>query len=129
MINIPLNFWQMEIIMILGILTNILARVNRINQQTDAEIPLNKILGKFFRKEIFSYGMSLIITGITAYAFVYMKQFEKPTLAEVREASKYVIYAVFGLYAFGIVNQYLFYMWLGRIQSKTGIDIDIIKKD
>lgn len=129
MINIPLNFWQMELIMLCGILTHILAKVNGINHKSPADILWTDILRKFFAKEWASYGMSLIITCIVAYSFVYVKRFEHPTIAEVREASKWVILAVPILYIFGVLNQWAFYWLLGRIQSKGKVDIDILKEN
>lgn len=106
MINIPLNFWQMEAIMLAGVLTHILAKVNSINHKSPANILWTNILQTFFQKEWASYGMSFIITCITAYTFVYIKQFEHPTISEVREASKYVILAVPILYLWGVLNQW-----------------------
>lgn len=129
MINIPLTFWQMELIMFMGILTHILAKVNSINHKSPPNILWTVILQKFFQKEWASYGMSLIITGIVAYSFIYMKQFEHPTIAEVKEASKWVILAVPILYLFGVLNQWAFYWLLGRIQSKGKVDIDILKEN
>ncbi len=115
--------------MLAGVLTHILAKVNSINHKSPASIMWINILKTFFQKEWASYGMSFIITCITAYTFVYVKQFEHPTLSEVREASKYVILAVPILYIFGVLNQWVFYWILGRIQSKGKVDIDILKEN
>lgn len=115
--------------MFFGILTHILAKVNGINHKSPPDILWTDILRKFFQKEWASYGMSLIITCIVAYTFVYIKQFEHPTIAEVRAASKWVILAVPVLYLFGVLNQWAFYWLLGRIQSKGKVDIDILQEN
>lgn len=127
MINIPLPFYAMWLIMLAGVLTNVLARVNGINQQSPENILWNTILSKFFKKEWASYGMSVIFTGITAYSFVFMKQFNNPNNAEISKWAKWIPLAVIFFYFFGVLNQWIFYKILGRIQSKGQIDVKMIQ--
>jgi hypothetical protein len=128
MINIPLPFYAMWIIMLCGVLTNILARVNAINHRSPDNILWYNILKKFFQKEWASYGMSVIFTGIVAYSFVFMKQFEKVDNAEITRWAKWIPLAVIVLYFFGVLNQWIFYKILGRIQSKGQVDVEILKE-
>lgn len=127
MINIPLSFGAMWVIMLAGVLTHILAKVNSINQKSPSNILWTHILKKFFQKEWASYGMSLIITAVVAYSFVYMKQFEHPDNEEISYWAKWIPVAVPVLYLFGVLNQWAFYWILGRIQSKGKVDIDILQ--
>lgn len=128
MINIPLPFYAMWLIMLAGVLTNILARINGINQQSPDDILLETILKKFFKKEWASYGMSLVFTGIIAYSFVYMKQFNNPNNAEISKWAKWIPLAVVFFYFVGVLNQWIFYKILGRIQSKGQIDVKMIQE-
>lgn len=129
MINIPLSFLAMWAIMIAGILTNILARVNAINQKTPDNVRWSSVLQSFFRKEWASYGMSLIFTGIVSFSFQYMKQFSNADNAEISKWAKWLPLAVLILYFIGVLNQWIFYKILGRIQTKTGgVDTDLIDK-
>lgn len=128
MIIIPLSFFAMWIIMLCGVLTNCLAKINNINKRSPDHILWHTILKKFFRKEWASYCMSIIFTGVVAYSFVYMKQFEKIDNAEITKWAKWIPLAVLFLYGFGILNQYLLYRWLGRIQSDGKIDTDILEE-
>ncbi len=129
MINIPLSFFAMWIIMLAGVFTHILAKVNSINHKTDSELQWNLILKKFFQKEWASYGMSVIFISIIAYSFQYMKQFENPDNAEISYWAKWIPLAVIALYFIGVINQWIFYFILGRIQSKGKVDIDILKNN
>lgn len=129
MINIPLSFFAMWAIMIAGILTNILARVNAINQKTPDSVRWESVLESFFRKEWASYGMSLIFTCIVAFSFQYMKQFSNADNAEISKWAKWVPLAVIFFYFFGVLNQWIFYKILGRIQTKGGgVDTELIDK-
>lgn len=127
MINIPLPFYAMWGIMLAGILTHILAKVNEVNQKSPEEILWYTILRKFFRKEWASYGMSVIFTGILAYSFVYMKQFDNASNAEISKWAKWIPLAVLILYFIGVLSQWIFYKILGRIQGRGQIDVDILK--
>lgn len=127
MINIPLPFWGMWLIMLAGVITHILAKINQINHNSPAEIMWWSILKKFFRKEWASYGMSLIFTAIIAFSFQYMKQFERMDNEEISKWAKWLPLAVIILYFIGVVNQWLFYLILGRIQSKGRVDVDILR--
>lgn len=127
MINIPLSFGAMWFIMFCGILTNALAKINSINRVTPVSIPYKQVLGTFIRKEFASYGMSIIATGIIAFSFVYMKQFQKVDNEEITKWAKWIPLAVIILYVIGIVIMYALYRLLGRIQDKTGIDIELLK--
>lgn len=129
MINIPLSFMAMWVIMLAGVLTHILAKVNSINHKTDNDVKWNAVLKKFFQKEWASYGMSIIFISIIAYSFHYMKQFENPDNAEISYWSKWIPLAVIALYFIGVINQWIFYFVLGRIQSKGKVDIDILKNN
>lgn len=129
MINIPLSFFAMWAIMIAGILTNILARVNAINQKTPDNVRWMSVLQSFFRKEWASYGMSLIFTGIVAFSFQYMKQFNNESNVEISKWAKWIPLAVIFLYFVGVLNQWIFYKILGRIQTKSGaVDTELIDK-
>jgi hypothetical protein len=127
MINIPLPFFAIWAIMLLGVLTHILAKIKSITDKTPEDIPLGIVIKKFFRKEWASYGMSLIFTGVAAYSFIFMKRFENPSNAEISYWARWIPLSVILLYFFGVVNQWGFYWILGRIQSKGKIDIDILK--
>lgn len=129
MINIPLSFAAMWSIMLAGVLTHILAKINHINHNSPADILWTDILRKFFAKEWASYIMSLVFTGIVAFSFQYMKQFENPDNAEISRWAKWLPLAVLFLYLFGVLNQWVFYWILGRIQSKGKVDIDILKNN
>ncbi len=129
MINIPLSFLAMWIIMLAGVMTHILAKVNSINHKSPSHILWTDILKKFFQKEWASYGMSIIFISIIAYSFQYMKQFENPDNAEISYWSKWIPLAVIALYFVGVINQWIFYFILGRIQSKGKVDIDILKNN
>lgn len=129
MINIPLSFTAMWLIMFAGIMTNLLAKVNEINQKSPEEILWYNILRKFIKKEWASYGMSIIFTGIIAYSFYYMKQFDNANNAEISKWAKWIPLAVLVLYFVGVLNQWVFYKILGRIESKGNIDTAILKKE
>lgn len=126
MINIPLPFLGMWAIMFAGIVTHILAKVNDINHKSPANILWYDILKMFFQKEWASYGMSLIFTGIIAFSFQFMKQFQKVDNAEITTWAKWLPLSVIVLYFIGVLNQWLFYVILGRIQSKGKVDVDIL---
>lgn len=129
MINIPLPFMAMWGILLLGALTHILGKINTINQQSPSDIPFGHIFKRFFQKEWASWGMSVIITFVIAFSFHYMKQFENITNAEISYWSRWIPLAVLILYLIGVLNQWVFYYVLGRIQSKAGkIDVDILEK-
>ena len=129
MINIPLSFGAMWVIMFAGIMTHVLAKVNSINHKSPPDILWTDILKKFIQKEWASYGMSVIFTCIIAYSFTYMKQFENTTNAEISAWAKWIPLAVLILYFVGVINQWIFYFILGRIQSKGKVDIDILKNE
>jgi hypothetical protein len=116
-------------IMIAGILTNILARVNDINQKTPDNVRWGSVLQSFFQKEWASYGMSLIFTGIISFSFQYMKQFSNADNTDISKWAKWIPLAVIFFYFFGVLNQWIFYKILGRIQTKAGgVDTDLIDK-
>lgn len=128
MINIPLPFLAMWVIMFAGVITNFLAKVNEVNQKSADEILWYDILRKFIRKEWASYGMSIIFTGIIAYSFEFMKQFDNASNAEISKWAKWIPLAVIALYFIGVLNQWVFYKILGRIERKGNIDTAIINK-
>lgn len=129
MINIPLPFYSMWLIMIAGVMTTFLAKINEVNQKSPEEILWWDIMKKFFRKEWASYCMSFIFTAIIAYSLQYMKQFDNASNAEISKWAKWIPLAVIILYFIGVLNQWIFYKILGRIQSKGSIDIQTLKKD
>lgn len=129
MINIPLPFLAIWGIMLAGVLTHALAKVKSITDKTPDNITWRLILYRFINKEWPSYGMSIIITLIAAYSLIFMKRFQKVDNAEISYWVKWMPLAVPGIYLFGVLNQWVFYMILGRIQRKGGVDVDIIKKD
>ena len=73
--------------------------------------------------------MSVIFISIIAYSFQYMKQFENPGNDEISYWAKWIPLAVIALYFIGVINQWIFYFILGRIQSKGKVDIDILKNE
>lgn len=127
MINIPLSFSAMWLIMLMGVLTHVLAKINKINHDTPDHIPFRQVVSKFFSKEWASYGMSIIFTGIIAYSFYFMKRFENISNQEITYWSKWIPLAVIFLYFFGVLNQWFFYWILGRIEKKGKTDIDLLK--
>jgi membrane-bound metal-dependent hydrolase YbcI (DUF457 family) len=126
MINIPLSFSAMWLIMLLGVLTHILAKINKINHETPGRISLKNVVYSFFEKEWASYGMSIIITAIVSYSFYYMKRFDHSSNAEITYWARWVPAAVIVLYLFGVLNQWVFYWILGRIEKKGGVNIDLL---
>lgn len=129
MINIPLPFYAMWIIMLLGVITHMLFKIKKITDSTPDDVPWKQVKDKFFRKEWPSYGISLIFTGIIAYSFVFMKQFNNPDNEEISRWAKWIPLSVLALYFIGVLNQWVFYKILGRIQNKGGeVDIDLLKK-
>lgn len=127
MINIPLSFGAMWAIMFAGILTTILADINKINHDSPDSIPLSQVVSKFFKKEWAAYGMSVIFTGIVAFSFQYMKQFDNSNNEEISKWGKWIPLAVIILYFFGVVNQWAFYKVLGRIKTNGKVDVDLLK--
>jgi len=128
MINIPLPFFAMWVIMLAGVLTHVLAKIKMITDKTPEEISWKIVARKFMNKEWASYGISIIFTCIVSFSFVYMKRFSNADNAEISYWAKWVPLAVIILYFFGVLNQWVFYFILGRIQSKGKIDIDILKE-
>lgn len=128
MINIPLPFWAMWLILLAGVATHVLYKLKKITDNTPEDILWNRVWLKFRNKEWPSYGMSLIATGIIAFTLEYIKQFDTSTTIEISRYAKYVPLAVPALYAIGIVLNILFYKWLGRIDSKGKIDVSELKK-
>jgi len=130
MINIPLPFLAMWAIMLAGVVTHMLFKIKKITDSTPNDMPWKLVKEKFLRKEWPSYFISIIFTCIIAYSFVFMKQFDNPNNAEISRWAKWLPLSVIILYFIGVLNQYLFYMILGRIQSKGGkIDVDILKEE
>lgn len=127
MINIPLPFLAIWGIMLAGILTHILAKIKKINDDSPDYIPWKQVVTKFLNKEWASYGMSIIFTGVMAYSFIFMKRFDNPTNAEISYWARWIPLSVLFLYFFGVLNQWAFYFILGRIQSKGKVDIDLLK--
>lgn len=127
MINIPLPFYAMWFIMFCGVVTNVLAKVNAINHKSPANIMWYDILKKFISKEWAAYGVSIIFTGIIAFSFEFMKKFDKVDAQEISRWAKYLPLSVLVLYFIGVLSQWIFYIVLGRIQSKGQVDIDILK--
>jgi len=127
MINIPLSFGAMWAIMFAGILTTILADINKINHDSPDDINLSQVVSKFFKKEWAAYGMSVIFTGIVAFSFQYMKQFDNASNAEISKWAKWIPLAVIVLYFFGVVNQWAFYKVLGRLKTNGKIDVDLLE--
>ena len=128
MINIPLPFWAMWLILLAGVATHVLYKLKKITDNTPDDILWNRVWVKFRNKEWPSYGMSLIATGIVAFTLEYIKQFDTSTTVEISRYAKYVPLAVPALYACGILINILFYKWLGRIDSKGKIDVSELKK-
>lgn len=128
MINIPLPFWAMWGIMLLGVLTKMLYDIKVITDKTPDSIIWKTILQKFFNKEWPSYGMAIIITGIISFSFEYIKQFDTSQNADINKWAKWVPLAVLILYAIGITSQLILYKFLGRIKSKGMIDESILKE-
>jgi hypothetical protein len=127
MINIPLSFSGMWLIMLLGVLTHILVKINKINHDTPSDISQDVVIMKFFKKEWASYGMSIIFTGIIAYSFYFIKRFDNSTNEEISRLAKFVPLAVLFFYGIGVLNQWIFYFLLGRISKKSGVDIDLLE--
>ena len=126
MINIPLPFWVMWAIMLLGVITNILKKINKINHETSSDIRWSKVLKQFFNKEWASYGMSVIFTAVLSYSFVYMKQFEKIDNAEVTKWAKWIPLAVIILYVVGLAFDHIIYWLLGKIDRQGSINTDLL---
>lgn len=126
MINIPLPFSAMWLIMLLGVVTNILSKINKINHETSEEIKWVDVVKKFFNKEWASYGMSVIFTGIVAYSFVYMKKFEKIDNEEITRWAKWIPAAVIILYIVGFAVDRIFYFLMGKIDKKGVINTDLL---
>lgn len=126
MINIPLPFYAMWLIMLLGVITNILSKINKINHETAEDIKWVTVVKKFLNKEWASYGMSIIFTGIVAYSFVYMKQFEKIDNTEITKWAKWIPAAVIILYIIGFAVDRIFYFLMGKIDKKGVINKDLL---
>jgi hypothetical protein len=127
MINIPLPFIAMWGIMLAGVFTHVLAKIKIITDKTPENVSWKQVLVKFRNREWPSYGMSLIFTGILAFSFVFMKRFSNPNNEEISYWQRWIPLSVIFLYFIGVLNQWLFYLILGRIQSKGKIDMDILK--
>lgn len=127
MINIPLPFAAIWAIMLAGVATHVLAKIKMIVDGTPDNIKWKDVVSKFFSKEWPSYGMSLIFTCILSYSFIFMKRFEKVDSEEISYWARWIPLSVIILYFVGVVNQWLFYMILGRIRSKGKVDMDLLK--
>ena len=129
MINIPLPFLAMWGILLAGVLTHILFKIKKITDGTPDDVPWKQVKDNFIRKEWPSYGISIIFTCIIAYSFVFMKQFDNPNNEEISRWAKWLPLSVLILYFIGFLNNWIFYMILGRIQAKGGkIDIETLKE-
>jgi hypothetical protein len=128
MINIPLPFFVMWLIMLAGVATHMLFKIKKITDITPPNVPWKQVKEKFIRKEWPSYCISFIFTCIIAYSFVFMKQFENPNNEEISRWAKWLPLSVLALYFIGVLNQWLFYWILGRIQSKGKIDYEILNE-
>lgn len=126
MINIPLPFLAIWGIMLLGVLTKMLYDIKIITDITPDSIKWKTVFARFFNKEWPSYGMAVIVTGILAYSFEYMKGFAKVDNAEITKWAKWIPLAVPIIYAIGIGWQLLFYKFLGRIKNKGLIDTSML---
>ena len=129
MINIPLPFPAIWVIMLAGVATHALAKVKSITDKTPDNISWKLVLSRFINKEWPSYGMSIIITCIASFSLVFMKRFDKIDNSEIVYWSKWIPLSVPIIYLFGVLNQWVFYAILGRIQSKGKVDVDVLKKD
>ncbi len=129
MINIPLPFIAMWAIMLSGVATHILFKIKKITDSTPDDMTWKMVKSKFIHKEWPSYGISIIFTCIIAYSFVFMKQFDNASNEEISKWAKWIPLSVLILYFIGFLNNWIFYMVLGRIQAKGGkIDIDTLKE-
>jgi len=129
MINIPLPFLSMWAIMLAGVVTHMLFKIKKITDSTPEDVSWKLVKAKFLHKEWPSYFISIIFTCILAYSFVFMKQFDNPNNEEISRWAKWLPLSVIILYFIGVLNQYLFYLILGRLQSKGKIDIDLLKEE
>lgn len=128
MINIPLPFWAMWLILLAGVATHVLYKLKKITDKTPDDILWNQVWLKFRNKEWPSYGMSFIATGIISFTFQFIKQFDTSSTAEISRYAKFVPLAVPILYAIGIIINIFLYRLLGRIESKGKIDMTILKE-
>ena len=129
MINIPLPFAAIWIIMLAGVATTALAKIQNITNNTPDNVGWNQVFKKFVNREWPSYAMSIIFTCIIAFSFVFMKKFVKVDNAEISYWARWIPLSVIILYFIGVLNQYVFYWILGRIQSKGGkVDLDLLKE-
>ena len=127
--DIQLPFYATWFLMILGIVTNMLAKVNKINHESPPDIKWKDILRTFFKKEWASYAMSFIFTGVIAFSFEFMKRFDHSSQQELNKYAKYIPFAVLFFYLLGFANQWAFYRLMGRIYSKAGVDTKILEED
>ncbi len=129
MINIPLPFWAMWLLLLAGVATHVLYKLKKITDNTPDDIAWKQVGKRFRNKEWPSYGMSFIATAIISFTFQYIKQFDTSTTAEISKYAKWVPLAVPILYVFGIVINIFLYKLLGRIEQKGKIDVTILKDE
>jgi len=125
---IPLPFIALWGIMLAGVLTNMFAKMKNIVDKTPEDIMWNVVFKRFLNREWPSYCMSIIFTCVIAYSFVFMKRFQKIDNEEISYWAKWIPLSVLILYIIGVINNWIFYYILGRIQSKGKIDMDILTK-
>lgn len=128
MINVLLSYWAMWFLLLLGVLINILAKVNYMNHNSPSDIMWTSILKAFFKKEWASYGMSLICTGVFAYQLMFLRHFENLD-AKIARYSWIVPLTPIILMLIGILNQWLLYKAIGRITNKGKVDVDILQAE
>ena len=127
MINIPLPFFVMWAVLLLGVLTSMLVKIKNITDATPDDVQWKMVIRKFFNKEWPSYGISFILTFVIAGSFQYIKRFDVSSNQEISKYAKWIPLAVPALYIGGYLCQGGFYKLLGRIQGKTGINADQFK--
>lgn len=127
-IIIPLPFIALWGIMLAGVLTNMFAKMKSIVDKTPEDVDWKVVFKRFLNREWPSYCMSIIFTCIIAYSFVFMKSFQKIDNEEISYWAKWIPLSVLILYIIGVINNWIFYYILGRIQSKGKIDMDILTK-
>lgn len=123
MINIPLPFYAMWLILFAGVLTQIFWKVKKINDNTPDNVEWYTVWSKFWHREWPTYGMALIAVTIIAWQFHFIKKFSVIENPEISKYGKWIPLSVLGLYALGILINWILYRFFGRIESGGKIDV------